>query len=476
MTQTITAVEGEEVPRTAERARPTPILRLWGGLRLFLPFCQGRRYLLAVPLWQAAVVAVANIVLWFGWIVVYHATIEWYRSAPGGIISEPMSAFLGSVDYGRRTTWLNMFRATLHSDWSLVRHTPMVEIIPAVGGFLIMWFLCGAMLYFILLPFVARHGSNRACALHVLKASLLGTGMSHLAGAALVVLVIANARPRGGADMNDDLAQNLAVMCLMCIYGAITLTHAAKVDYRRPKDMPKTPEPLCELCGYNLSVSPMEGRCPECGRPVLESLGPDVRTPTLWERRPQWWNPVVIVRVAWAMVFHPMRVFARMPGYSGKNLVERWLVVSTFLVAVEAFFLWPLILVMEKRAHLNDPQLYIDAFDLAVVWAGLGLMMVGIETCGVAIVAHFRGQHVDLGTAAKVTGYASILLLFWIFLGSLQLLISYVISLHPEWHVFNARFRPYAFLVTLSMAQIGGLLWFEWTVYRGLRMVRFANS
>ena len=50
--------------------------------------------------------------------------------------------------------------------------------------------------------------------------------------------------------------------------------------------------PTCEKCGYNLIATPMEGRCPECGDPVVASLGPDVRPGTLWERRHEvgWWH------------------------------------------------------------------------------------------------------------------------------------------------------------------------------------------
>jgi hypothetical protein len=482
MSQTISEIdgehEGEKWPETVAPSGPQPLMRLWGGLRLFLPFYSGRRYLNELPLWQAAGVAAFNVFFWFVWIVIYHATLEWYSHGAGGNSSEPMSFFLGRVATSATPpNWWTMFQLTAHNDWAVVRQTPLVEIIPAVGGMAIVWFLSTAMLYFILLPFVARHGSNKACALQVLKVSLLGTGISHLVGVALIALIAHNARSRASIDLNDDLIEHMAVVCVICIYGFITLAHAAKVDYRRPADMPKRPEPLCEKCGYNLSVSPMDGRCPECGRPVIESLGPGVRVPTPWERSGQWWNPLAIARVARDMVFHPMQTFARMPGYTGKNMVERWLVVSVVLIAAEAFFLWPLTrLLTEGRGRMDDSQLYVGSFVLAATWAGLALMMVGIETAGVAIVAHYRGQHVDLATAAKVTGYASILLLFWIFIGSIHLLASYFISLHPEWHVFNARFRPYAFLVTLSIAQIGGLLWFEWTVYRGLRVVRFANT
>lgn len=43
--------------------------------------------------------------------------------------------------------------------------------------------------------------------------------------------------------------------------------------------------PTCEVCGYNLTTIPMESRCPECGKSILSSLGPDSRRGTMWQRR-----------------------------------------------------------------------------------------------------------------------------------------------------------------------------------------------
>ncbi len=41
--------------------------------------------------------------------------------------------------------------------------------------------------------------------------------------------------------------------------------------------------PMCEWCGYNLTLTPLEARCPECGQPVNDSLGPQARPGTPWE-------------------------------------------------------------------------------------------------------------------------------------------------------------------------------------------------
>lgn len=62
-----------------------------------------------------------------------------------------------------------------------------------------------------------------------------------------------------------------------------------------PRDHP----PLCEKCGYNLTGAELDRVCPECGVPVRESLGPNVRPGTPWERRAEfgiwagWWRSAV---------------------------------------------------------------------------------------------------------------------------------------------------------------------------------------
>jgi hypothetical protein len=42
--------------------------------------------------------------------------------------------------------------------------------------------------------------------------------------------------------------------------------------------------PSCDFCGYNLTTASMDGRCPECGQAIVESLGPHVRLGTDWQQ------------------------------------------------------------------------------------------------------------------------------------------------------------------------------------------------
>jgi len=55
---------------------------------------------------------------------------------------------------------------------------------------------------------------------------------------------------------------------------------------RTPRQVAVIPRPpVCDACGYNLTGTPMDSRCPECGLAVIESLGPAARAGTDWDRR-----------------------------------------------------------------------------------------------------------------------------------------------------------------------------------------------
>jgi hypothetical protein len=87
--------------------------------------------------------------------------------------------------------------------------------------------------------------------------------------------------------------------------------------------------PLCEACGYNLTGASMEDRCPECGDPVINSLGPDSRPGPMWERRCEvgalkaWWRCSIdsVFRSRW---------FGRQVRVSTTNTSHRSFLLITF--------------------------------------------------------------------------------------------------------------------------------------------------
>jgi hypothetical protein len=88
--------------------------------------------------------------------------------------------------------------------------------------------------------------------------------------------------------------------------------------------------PTCEQCGYNLSFLSTEGRCPECGTPIAESLEPDRARPgPAWESRP---SPRTWLRAAAAVAFRPRQFYCALPLRASHSRAE--------LFATCSYILW----------------------------------------------------------------------------------------------------------------------------------------
>ena len=67
----------------------------------------------------------------------------------------------------------------------------------------------------------------------------------------------------------------------------------------------------------------------------------------------------------------------------------------------------------------------------------------------------------------------------WVVLGGTQLIVySYLANNNTIKHLVHGSLRgeQVVLAVSLGIAHIGGLLWYELTVYRGIRAVQYANK
>jgi hypothetical protein len=358
-----------------------------------------------------------------------------------------------------------------------------VSILDRLSGSAGVLVLLGAALllpFFVLLPFGARPGRNRACVRHVARSVLLGTGAIHLWGVSLVGVLLLLARNARVVDSMRVVSFTLLTMTAVALWVLIALVQVVRRDYRRPADLPEPHEPWCDDCGYNLIAADAEGRCPECGRPVAASLGARTRPPTPWEKRPSPLNFAVIGEQLRLLVRQPRHLFFRMPTLTGQRAAQRWLVLSMIVIALLAACIVPAI------AALFEGNQYFDIFAGAVAmgfaWMIFAGMMVGIETAGIATFSRMRsrqygiGRGVYLAASAKVTAYSSILMVLWVVLGGIQL--TWAVAWLSQSHMIGyhaIRTQQIILAGSLGVAHIGGLLWYELTVYRGIRAIQYAN-
>lgn len=126
---------------------------------------------------------------------------------------------------------------------------------------------------------------------------------------------------------NDDI---IGISCLTV--GAWILWALLRaVGIARTAPAPARP-PGCEECGYNLTGTPADGRCPECGLPVVESLGPHVRPGTAWQRRREVGLLSAWCRSTAAALFHPRRLGRQLRVFTG-SVSHRSLLVANMLPA-----------------------------------------------------------------------------------------------------------------------------------------------
>ncbi len=134
-------------------------------------------------------------------------------------------------------------------------------------------------------------------------------------------------------DLRDWLAANgedvIAVVTVMLVAWLLfILLRAAATKRESPAhDRP----PICESCGYNLSHTPTDSRCPECGVAVRESIEPGLRQPNAWEHA-QGLPPLsALIRCSLEATFRPGQFFRTMPTRQGLSRARTFLVLQFIL-------------------------------------------------------------------------------------------------------------------------------------------------
>src|SRR5438874_2563719 len=103
--------------------------------------------------------------------------------------------------------------------------------------------------------------------------------------------------------------------------------------------VPAETDLLCEGCGYTLNGLPETGNCPECGKPIRESIGSQRLVPQ-WEDIPSriWQRSFIATSVQ--IIFHPAHFYRTLATRGDTSLAFRfaqrhWLI-SSFLLGLAA--------------------------------------------------------------------------------------------------------------------------------------------
>jgi hypothetical protein len=241
-------------------------------------------------------------------------------------------------------------------------------------------------------------------------------------------------------------------------------------------------QPLCESCGYNLSMLAMEGCCPECGEAIAASLGPESRRGTWWDRRSgrdglrAWW------RSQWDAALHPGRLGRELRLYEASAAARGLLALNCLLIAAAAAML-PFV----QRglfATGSRPQFWDVFFDEGGLYAfgcGAGSLAALLLSAGIlgSICSVMQRRNL-LAAAMQMAGYLSGLILAGVIFafGSFYLLDSLLREDSLPLSAFAARHNIPIAVVALLLWVFPNLMWVvlaERALWRGVWAARFAN-
>lgn len=229
---------------------------------------------------------------------------------------------------------------------------------------------------------------------------------------------------------------------------------------------------LCGRCGYPLDDVRHEPACPECGKPIAQSL-PRFRTGSHWQMSPsvRYWVLTGLSLVRWRETFDRVSVGPR-------DAV--WLLrvnAGIAAVLVAGAFAEPRIdrVFVDERVSL--PGL-LGTLLLVTPIAYVALRaLTGIERAGLRYFGNRRGGRVTPGIARAVTAHASY---GWIVAGALAVIGAFVgHAMLRTW--YNRAGAGWVLTILPAHVVFGlagffiGLLAFETLSYLGLLRCRFAN-
>ena len=246
--------------------------------------------------------------------------------------------------------------------------------------------------------------------------------------------------------------------------------------------------PLCEKCGYDIQGLEAEGVCPECSRPIAQSL-PQARPGSLWQQRPglnSWW------RTNLEALMHPRRLFGAVRVEPrGSTLLA---IINCCIAGFLLIDPWVGALVGDPvRAARTDGFTYYAltyigtlAAETAAV-AAILMLLTWVEYQGVRFIAARRKWRLTRAAAWQVCCHASVGWIIAAFAPLLALALLHILRsiLHiPMGGTIDMRAWGFGFLyigtlitpLMLFVFMTGGMLIYELLVHLGVRCCRFAAT
>lgn len=229
---------------------------------------------------------------------------------------------------------------------------------------------------------------------------------------------------------------------------------------------------LCERCGYVVEGLPAEGACPECGKPIAESL-PERRVGTVWQRNLPGLR--TLVRSWYASLFHPLRTLDQLaPGAPTRGMRTLNATVSAFLWLIG--IIGPLFL-LSTNAEIIEKEDFVPTLILlcivvmvstTLIFAGV-LLLTEVESRGLEVFSRQRGTRITPAIAGRVCDHGGV---GWIVCSATVAALGLGST---AWHTRTGDLPPvWVFWCSLGLIAFG-FLFFETFAWLGLRRLKYAN-
>ncbi len=222
---------------------------------------------------------------------------------------------------------------------------------------------------------------------------------------------------------------------------------------------------LCEGCGYEIDLVE-GGLCPECARPVADSLG-EARTGSPWQRNP---GVLTWLRTGWDMLARPVREFDSV-RVDPDDRVLLW--ANSVVAGVLLAFAWPII----QHDLVSSSSPMIDFMIVAPLGVLIVRALIAVEQWGTVFFGRRRGWRITPAIARAICAHAAI---GWVIGGGLSLagwLLGTVLEASLRTSALGL-VRPIVILSPRWMPIAGllaGMMVFELLSHIGMRRMRFVN-
>jgi hypothetical protein len=124
--------------------------------------------------------------------------------------------------------------------------------------------------------------------------------------------------------------------------------------------VPELADVLCEACGYVLNGLPPTSRCPECGKPIAESIGENRIIPS-WETSSA--KADSFLRTSLELIQRPTLFYRTLAVRGSVNAARRfarvhwWIAAGLFALTTATHTFWYWFLLWPWRPWLRDPRI-----------------------------------------------------------------------------------------------------------------------